>query len=98
MLAGGRGSVVAPETLDLPSGYAPPDPAQAGCLVLSNMAAFRVPDGDLRKGSGTSDPYLKFTLRADGPEYDGAGPFGGFGGPTAATSPVPNAADPVWEG
>ena len=52
-------------------------------IMISGMKAFRVPRGDLNN----SDPYLKFTLLMDGPEYDGTGPFGGPGGPTAQTKP-----------
>ena len=70
----------------------------AGFIVFSDIAAFGVPDGDMRKGSGASDPYVKFTLLADGPEYDGTGPLGGRGGPTCQTEKIANAADPVWEG
>jgi len=67
-------------------------------LEISGMAAFGVPDADLRRGSGKSDPYLKFTVLADGPEYDGQGPFGGKGGPTAQTEAVANETNPAWEG
>jgi hypothetical protein len=35
----------------------------ASCqLIISDIEAFDVPDADKKGGSGTSDPYLRFTL------------------------------------
>ena len=55
-------------------------------LLLSDIAAFGVPDADKRGGS---DPYARFTL-LNGSEGDGAA--------TARTQPLYNVVDPAWTG
>jgi len=91
-----------PEPEPEPTAEPAPEPEPAAptytSITLTAMAAFGVPDGDLRKGSGKSDPYLKFTLLMDGPDYDGTGPLGGKGGPTVQCEKIANDANPVWEG
>lgn len=66
----------------------PPEPAPlTGSLVFKDICAFAVPDGDLRRGSGKSDPYVKFTIITDD----------GGDGPTAQTEKIANADNPVWK-
>jgi len=53
-------------------------------LTITAIKAFGVPDADLRRGSGKSDPYCKFTvLGVDKP-------------PTAQTATVANSQNPEW--
>ena len=40
------------------------------CLRISNVAAWGVPDADTGMGEGSSDPYVRFTVKArDGKRY-----------------------------
>jgi len=57
-------------------------PEGPGSVIFSNVKAFAVPDADMRKGSGLSDPFVKFTFV--GTEL------------SAQSGKVPNTQNPVW--